>query len=171
MKNSRMKYLFPIGLFIALFLDGSLSLAWAPWMFTDHVSIESRLVLLWLVMAVGYGEDIKHIMLWATLAGIVFDLYYTGILGVMTVILPITVYLTRVMFQYFARSFLVVFLIYLVDILIITFLFYWSNLLSGFTSTDLVEFIVRTMGPTLLYNMVAFVLLFLPLKKFYTEVR
>ena len=168
MRTSKMKYLFPIGLFIALFLDGSISESFSKYMFTPSISIESRLVLLWLIMAVCYGQ-VDHILAWAAAAGFFFDLYYTGILGVFTIILPLTVYLTRSAYQFFTQSFIVVLLIYLIDITIVTVLFYWVNALIGFTSVDQTTYIGRTLGPTLAYNLAMFVILFFPLERFFRK--
>lgn len=52
METSKMKYVFPVGLFLAFLLDGTLSSILASQMFTSHVAIESRLILLWFVMAI-----------------------------------------------------------------------------------------------------------------------
>ncbi|MCP0886514.1 rod shape-determining protein MreD [Ligilactobacillus sp. WILCCON 0076] len=166
MESVKMRYLFPLGLFIALFLDGSLSLQFSGSMFTQSVSIESRLILLWLVMAICYG-NVRHIFVWAVIAGYFFDTYYTGILGLFIVMLPLIVYITRSIMRYFTSSFIVVLLIYLIDITILTVLFYWANALIGFTSVSITTFISKTLGPTLAYNLAIFVILFFPLEQFF----
>ena len=48
---SRLKYVFPLGLFVCLFLDGSLSHVWAPLFFRYPYSMASELVILWLVLS------------------------------------------------------------------------------------------------------------------------
>ncbi len=66
MANSTLKYYFPLGLIICIVLDGTLSSLYAQYFFTSSLSIESRLTLLWLVMAIFYGE-VDRLMLWALL--------------------------------------------------------------------------------------------------------
>ncbi|WP_025021636.1 rod shape-determining protein MreD [Ligilactobacillus hayakitensis] len=168
MNLEKISYLFPIGLIISVFLDGSLTQMFAPHFFTNLTSVESRLMLLWLVMAICYG-NVERIYLWSIVAGIIYDLYYTGILGVFTLILPLMVYITQEIFKYFTRSFLVVLLIYLIDITVLTLLDYWANSILGFTSEPLTMLIGRTLGPTLAYNLAWFVVLFIPISSFYRE--
>lgn len=168
MHSSRIKYIFPLGLFIALFLDGTITQAFAPEMFTPAVAIESRLLLLWLIMAVCYSQA-EHILLWAGIAGFFFDLYYTGILGISVILLPLVVYLTQKTYQFFTGSFIVVLLIYLIDVTLLTLLFYLVNSLIGFTDAGLTTFIARTLGPTLAYNLAMFVILFIPLKSLFEK--
>lgn len=163
-----MRYFFPIGTFLFLFLDGSFTHLFSPTFFTTSVSVESRLILLWLVMGICYGQ-VDHLFMWSAIAGLFFDLFYTGVLGIFTLLLPFMVYLTRNVLMFFNRSFIVVLLIYLIDITVLTTLFYWGNALIGFTSASGVTFIARTLGPTLAYNLATFVVLYWPLKMFFEK--
>ena len=116
MRIAKMRYFFPIGLFLALILDGSLSHLFSAQFFSTTISVESRLVLLWLVMTIcTCGDKVKHIGLWTAVAGLFFDMFYTGIIGVYVLILPVMVIFTRWIAQYFAPSFLVTIMIYLID--------------------------------------------------------
>ena len=162
MRTEKMNYYFPIGLFLAMFLDGGLTQVFAKQMFTNTMAMESRLVLL----AVCYG-NVEHLVMWSAIVGLFYDMFYTGILGVFTMILPLMVYVTKYMFQFFTRSFIVVLLIYLIDITIVTFLFFWANSLVDFTNATITDLIGRTLGPTLIYNLAWFVVLFLPLEHFF----
>ncbi|GBG93959.1 rod shape-determining protein MreD [Ligilactobacillus salitolerans] len=166
MRISKMRYFFPIGTFLFLFLDGSVSQIFASSFFSPTRAVESRLILLWLVLAICYGE-VEHLLLWAALAGLMFDLYFTGVLGIFTLLLPFMVYLTRNILTFFKPSFIVVLLIYLIDVTVLTALFYWVNVLIGFTSVSIVTFIGRTLGPTLAFNLASYVLLYWPLKRFF----
>ena len=46
---SRLRYVFPLGLFAALFLDGSLSKIFAGFFFHYPYAMVSQLVIVWLV--------------------------------------------------------------------------------------------------------------------------
>ena len=73
MANSKLKYYFPLGLIICIVLDGTLSSLYAQYFFTSSLSIESRLTLLWLVMAIFYGE-LDRLMVWAFIGGVFFEM-------------------------------------------------------------------------------------------------
>ena len=172
METSRMKYVFPVGLFLAFLFDGTLSNVLASQMFTAHVAIESRLILLWFVMAIFYGDEkVEHIYVWAFLSGLLFDVYYTGFLGIMTIIVPFIVYLNREATQFLGRaSFIMVLLIYLIDITILTAMNYFAFALIGQAATPFDEFVIRVLWPTLVYNIALFIILFGPVKKFFMNI-
>ncbi|MFT8373663.1 MAG: rod shape-determining protein MreD [Liquorilactobacillus satsumensis] len=165
MRISKMRYFFPLGLFLGLFLDGTFSNLFSKQMFSTSFSIESRLFVLWWVMCVCLGEG-EPSMFWAGCVGFVFDLYYTGIICPFVMIVPLIVYLTKIMYSFFKPSFIVVLLIYLIDIALLTLLFYWINVMIGFTNSSLTSFISTTLGPTLAYNLAAFVICYFPLQRF-----
>mgnify|MGYP002773582829 FL=1 len=140
-------------------------------MFTSHVAIESRLILLWFVMAIFYGDEkVVHIYVWAFLSGLLFVVYYTGFLGIMAIIVPFIVYLNREATPFFGRSFIMVLLIYLIDITILTAMNYFAFSLIGQASTQFDEFVMRVLWPTLVYNIALFVMLFVPVKKVFTGI-
>lgn len=168
MRIQKMRYIFPIGLFLAIFLDGVLTHVWSGWMVTSTVSIESRLVFLWLFMAICFG-DIKYMIPWTILAGFVYDMYYTGIIGIFMLILPIMVYVTRWIIQYFEPSFIVLLLIYLIDVTLLLSLGYGMNLLINLTNVSPVVFIGRTLGPSLAFNLAFFTILYYPLKQLFLK--
>lgn len=163
MRISKIRYYYPLGLFIALFLDGALSDTFAGNFFNSNSTIESRLFLLWIVMSVFFAE-VEHPYFWAVTIGLTFDLFFTGIIGPFFMLVPLILYLTKVMYSFFTPSFIVVLLIYLIDIALFTLLFYWINVMIGFTSISLASFISGTLGPTLAFNLAAFVILYVPIK-------
>ena len=115
---SRLRYIFPLGLFISLFLDGSLSNVWAKLFFSYPYSMMSELVLVWLVLSYYFEEEIEIPLIpFAALAGIVFDVYFTGILGLDIFLFPLIVELTKVLSRYFSQSFLTIIMISLLILL------------------------------------------------------
>lgn len=168
MRIQKMRYIFPIGLFLAVFLDGTLTHVWSGWMVTPTTFVESRLVLLWLFMAVCFGE-VDHIIFWSILAGFIYDMYYTGIIGIFILLFPLMVYITQWIVQFFEPSFILLVLIYLIDITILLSMGYALNLLINLTDVSVVNFIGRTLGPSLAYNLAFFVALYYPLKKLFLK--
>lgn len=166
--NTKMRYFFPIGLLFFLLLDGSISLEFSALMYAAGIAISSLLVCLWLVMAVCYAQ-IDHIYFWAIIAGLIWDCFYSSIIGPMTLILPLMVYITKVAYEFFAPSFIVVLLIYLIDIAIVTGMYFMISRMDGLTNAAISTFIARSLGPSIAYNLATFVVLYFPLAKFFSK--
>ncbi|MBM6940820.1 rod shape-determining protein MreD, partial [Lactobacillus coleohominis] len=93
---SRIRFLFPIGLFIAFFLDGSFSKVFANQFFSFPYTMVSQLVLLWLVLAYFFEADIKIPLYgFAVIVGALTDLYYAGVFGLFIVLYPLMVWVTK----------------------------------------------------------------------------
>lgn len=162
---SRLKYVFPIGLFVCLFLDGALSHVWAPLFFSYPYSLVSELVLLWLVLAYFFENGIEIPLIpFAIAAGIVADLYLSGILGLHMVLFPCIIALTKLLSRYFSSSFLSMIMIFFIDIVVFETATYWAYSLIGIINVGLGDYLVFTLAPTLALNLVYFVVLYWPLK-------
>lgn len=170
-KNSSLKYVFPIGLVIAFFLDGSLSYNLMGILYHSY-SMVPYLSLFWLITAVFFVNDYNlHLEAWATLLGAVFDWYYVGIWGVFIFIFPLAVYLTRILYRYFSTSFFSAFVIYLIDLIMVLLLGnFASRIVSHITRVATYtgwNFILYSVVPTLLLNAVIFVILYFPVQQLY----
>ena len=165
---SRLRFIFPIGLLICFFLDGSLSKIFAPLFFADPYSIVSCLTLLWLVLAYFFEGDVAIPLTgFAIVVGAVADVYYAGIWGLFIFLYPLMVWLTRVLAHSFNPSFLTSILIFFIDVAVFEFLNYVAYNLVGVTSTNLVDFVVDVLAPSLALNLVYFVLLYWPISVIY----
>ncbi len=153
---SRLKYIFPIGLFVCLFLDGALSHVWAPLFFSYPYSMVSELVLLWLVLSYFFQDDIEIPLIpFAIAAGAVYDLYFSGILGLYIFLYPLVVEITKILSRYFSSSFLSMIMIFFVDIVIFE------------TFVGFGDYLIYTLAPTLALNLIYFVVLFWPIRAIY----
>lgn len=165
---SRLKYVFPIGLFVSLFLDGALSHVWAPLFFRYPYSMMSELVLLWLVLAYFFenGIDIPLIP-FAIAVGVVADMYSSGILGLYMVLYPCIVALTQLLAKYFSGSFLSMIMIFFVDIVAFATINYWAYYMVGVTNANFGDFLAFSLAPTLAFNLVYFVVLYWPIQSLF----
>lgn len=162
---SQLKYVFPLGLFVCLFLDGALSHVWAPVLFRYPYSMASELVLLWLVLSYFFQEDIEIPLIpFAIAAGAVYDLYFSGILGLYIFLYPLVVAITKILSRYFSSSFLSMIMIFFVDIVIFETLNYWAYYLIDVTNVGFGDYLVYTLAPTLALNLIYFVVLFWPIR-------
>lgn len=165
---SRLKYVFPLGLFIALFLDGSFSKIFAPLMFSYPYSMSSQLVMLWLVLSFFFEENIQIPLVWfAVFAGAVVDLYYSGILGLFIFLYPLIVMVTRALDRLMDRNFLNMILIFFIDLVVFELLNYLAYRIVGVIQQGFGDFLVDNLAPTLALNLVYFVIFFWPVNRLY----
>lgn len=167
---SKLKYVFPIGLLIAFFLDGSLSKVFSATFFSYPYSMVSHLLLLWLVLGYFFEGDVQIPLVgFAAAAGAAFDLYYSGILGLFLFLFPLIIGLTKMIGQFFTPSFLSAIMIYFIDLTCLEFVNYIAYSLIGVASTNFANFLLYTLGPTLALNLVYFVILYFPISVIYSR--
>ncbi|BAP86063.1 rod shape-determining protein MreD [Paucilactobacillus hokkaidonensis JCM 18461] len=161
---SRLRYIFPIGLFITFFLDGSISKVFSGWLFSYPYSTVSHLVVLWLVLACFFEEDIKiPLVPFAAVAGLVFDLYYSGIVGLFMFLFPLIVGLTKTLAKYFSPTFLTAIMIFFIDIAFLELVNYFAYSLIGVISSNFGDFLIYVLAPTLALNLIYLVILYFPI--------
>ena len=167
---SRLRVIFPVGLFLALFLDGSLSNVFAAHLFRYPYSSVLHLVLLWVIFAVYLDDrDDLSIGIWSAFAGLVFDWYYTGIIGVYAVALPLVVYLSRQIKPWLDLNFLTMLMVYIINLTIVeTFVYIWY-IIGKVVTGNLADFAVYTLGPTIAVNLALFVILYYPVRQLYLK--
>ncbi|AYM03540.1 rod shape-determining protein MreD [Levilactobacillus yiduensis] len=168
---SKLRFGFPVFLFLALFLDGSISQVFSVQMFRYPTAMVSHLVVLWLVCGVLFEADDGTFDMplgwWAAVAGAVFDLYYTGIFGIAVFIFPLVVYLTRRLASWIRPNFLSGLLIYFIDITVVEGLGYLASRAMRLNTGAGSAFLVNTLGPTLAFNLAMFVILYFPIRWVY----
>lgn len=165
---SRLRFVFPIGLFIAFFLDGLLSKIFAAQFFGYPYTMVSQLALLWFVLSC-FFEDNVHIPLtaFAIFTGVIADLYYSGVWGLYVVLYPLLVWLTRLFVRELDQTFLNHILIFFIDISCFQLLNYWAYYMIGIVHVNFVDFLLDTLAPTLALNLVYFVILYWPINGLY----
>lgn len=167
---SRLRYLFPIGLLICFFLDGSLSKIFASQFFSYPYSMVSQLALLWLVLSYFFEDNIKIPLYGFGMAiGILADLFYSGIWGLFIVLYPFVVWVTILLAKYLSRSFFNNLIIFFIDVVIFQLLNYWGYLIIGVVDANFGSFLLYTLAPTLALNLVYFVILYWPINMMYTR--
>lgn len=165
---SRLRYVFPLGLFIALFLDGSFSKIFAPLMFSYPYSMSSQLVMLWLVLSYFFEGNIKIPLVgFAVAVGAVVDVYYSGILGLFIFLYPLVVVLTQQLDRLMDRNFLNMILIFFIDLVVFELLNYLGYRIVGIINNGFGDFLVDSLAPTLALNLVYFVIFFWPISRLY----
>lgn len=165
---SKLRWVFPIGLLVALFLDGSLSHVFSGIFFHYPSAMSSQLLLLWLVLSYFFEGD-THIPVvgFAALAGAICDLYYSGIWGLFLFLYPAIVMLTRLLARYMPTSFLSHIMIFFVDITVFELLNYWAYSVIGVTTAGFGDFLAGVLAPTLALNLIYFVIFYFPIARLF----
>lgn len=159
---------FVIGQFVAFFLDGSISQALSGTLFKYPNSMVPCLTVLWLILAAFFGNVKKlHLYTWAAVVGFIFDMYYTGLLGVYVFVFPLVVYLCQSVYQILPPNFLSGFLVYFLGITVLVSLGYVANAFIGETDEPITQFLVNTLAPTLALNLVLLAIVYLPIETLY----
>ncbi|WP_105957166.1 rod shape-determining protein MreD [Apilactobacillus quenuiae] len=162
LSHSPLKYILPIGILIALFLDGSISLVFSHLLLNNYYFIP-QLTFLWLFFAMFFIQRINiRIEWWAALSGLIFDMYYTGIIGVYLFIFPLAIYMGKKLYKLLSVDIFSSILIYIIDLSIIYLLSFFVNKLQNLTSMSDSFFLVHVLGPTLIINILFLVILYIP---------
>lgn len=165
---SRLRYVFPIGLLVAFFLDGSLSKICAGLFFRYPYAMSSQLVMLWLVFTYFFKEDIDvPLMGAAVIVGILADLYYAGILGLFIFLYPAVIMMTRTLGKLLDRTFLSTILIFFIDLTVFALLNYFAYAAIGISHANFGDFLVYNLAPTLALNLIYFVILYWPISRLF----
>lgn len=165
-------FIFVIGEFIAFFLDGSLSQILSGTLYRYPNSLVPSLTLMWLILAVFFGDSKKlHITMWSAIIGFIFDMYYTGLLGVYVFIFPLVIYLCQTVYQMLPPNFMSDFLVYFLGITVWVSLGFVANSFIGQTSDSVAQFMVNTLAPTLAINLVFMALAYFPIESLYRSHR
>lgn len=159
---------FVIGQFIAFFLDGSISQTMSGILFKYPNTMVPYLTVLWLILAAFFGNGKKlHLYTWFAVIGFIFDMYYTGLLGVYVFIFPLVVYLCQLVYQILPPNFMSGFLVYFLGITVLVSLGYMANVFIGETDSSVAQFLVNTLAPTLALNLVLLTIVYFPVEALY----
>ena len=169
---SRMRFIFPIVLLLAFFLDGSLSSVFSSFLFSYPYSMVSHLVILWIVLGViqeGRNTRVIPFTFFAAVIGFLFDTYYAGILGLFVFLFPLIVWVTRMLSKNFSPTFFNSIMIIFIDIALLELLNYIAYSIIGIASASFADFVLYTLAPTLALNLIYFVVFYVPISAVYEK--
>ncbi|WP_390408264.1 rod shape-determining protein MreD [Lacticaseibacillus jixiensis] len=152
-------------LFAALLLDGVLSLVLGQWLMTAQFVGVPELTLMTMLMMVVFVPDEHYIVWFAVGFGLLFDVMYTGVLGVNALIWPLIIYIAKVLREYIPRSPLFVAALVVIAVTLYGIANYAMNQLIGYANSNVANLIAVHLGPTLLVNLVGFAIVYLPLSR------
>ncbi|MGX7106737.1 rod shape-determining protein MreD [Hutsoniella sourekii] len=160
-RSQRIRWTIPFILFLTTILDSALPAVF-PVAFLGHNQvIIPHLTLYWIVTFAFFLRD-SSILPWSFLAGLFYDGYNTTFLGLYGVIYLITTYIIHKSKKFFPHNVWIHLMLFIVAISFVDILVYLFYSELGVTQLAGSLFLVNRLGPTLIFNIVAFILLYFP---------
>lgn len=132
--------------------------------FSGHrIIVPHFLLVVLLLMTVYYFRN--RTIAAAFLFGLFYDVYYTGILGVYLCLFPLSVYLTSKLMKMLQSNLLIVSIVTVINIAFIEVMVYQLNQLIFNVPMQWTEFGDLRLWPTLILNLVFFIIVAYPIKK------
>ncbi|EDO1158078.1 rod shape-determining protein MreD [Listeria innocua] len=151
-----------VGTFI---LEGVISLQFGNGLFNDkHLFIPHFLLVMLTIMTCFYKRNTT--LAYAFILGLLFDIYYTGVMGIYFAIFPFTVYITDKFMKVLQNNIFLVGLITVFNIILTESLVYAFYYLIGSTTMTIPVFIDQRLWTTILFNLAFFLVIFFPFRLF-----
>lgn len=152
-------------LFVALLADGTLTQLFAQFIMKPTFTAVPQLTLLALVMITLFLPEERYIVPIAAVTGLIFDSFYTGMLGIMALIWPLLIYILHSLRDNVPHSPLYVGAVVVITLTADEFAEYAMSRFIGYGTTNVTTLIASHLGPGLLINIVIFALGYLPLSR------
>lgn len=170
--HTKLKWTFAIITFFLLFLDGALYANMAGLLSSGKNNILPMLLVIWFVYAVLFElDDDLPIYMWTFIAGLIYDIFYFGVVGGFTVGLPLMVWISKKLRYYLSDSVISLFMIIILSITSLQLFTYMAALIAGLDVGNAAEYIVWTFTPSLALNVVIAVVLYLPMKALFKKLK
>ncbi|QVI35732.1 rod shape-determining protein MreD [Lacticaseibacillus chiayiensis] len=152
-------------LLLLLLIDGSLASVLAQWIMQPSFMGIPQLTLLGLVMVTLLVPEEKYTTWIGALIGLVFDSFYTGILGVNALLFALVIYIVRQIRPYIPHTAVFVGMVYIIALLLYSIANYFVNHFIGYGNSGVVTLIANHLGPGLTVNLILFVIVYGPLHR------
>lgn len=165
MKSSRRIYWVPLVMIVMFLLDGVVMNHFSPLLIESGYTLMPRMVIITLVMLTFWIDNPR--MFWfAVIVGLMYDSYYSGILGVYMAIFAAIVRFAwvirgRMSLNPFTLGVALVVLLSLTEVSV-----YGVYHIQGFTAMPWRDFLVQRLTSSIVLNLVLYYILYFPLKKF-----
>lgn len=161
--------------YIAIMLDGGIALYFAPVLFKMPMSASPYLSLIVMMMPVltGTVKQMKERSLYiaAFLGGLLFDIFYSGLIGISMIGFPLTVWLASKLQRYLPTSFMSSVAVWFVSMSMYLVFDYAGFGIINLTNLNIPDFIIFHMFPTLIINLMLLVLVYGLLNYWYHATR
>lgn len=148
---------------LAFYLDGLIKWSFLNNMNKGNITIVPQMMLMVLIMLTIRIDNRRTILIYGIVFGLIYDSYYFGIIGLYTILLP----LILVGVDHYKYLFAKASVGYETSVYFLGLTFLQSGVfllekLFRLASADVGDFITFILGPTLLWNVVVFFILYVP---------
>lgn len=167
MKRFKIQYLTYLYLvfFLLMLLDAHITNFFTN--FNHNTSVwQSELLLLVMLFAAGRLPQ-RYMILSALSIGILFDIYYLGLIGIYAVALPFVVWLMYLFHSIYYQNLMTLFFSWIVSLTAVQLITLGLQLLFKITVINGEFFVTNSVAPTLVLNILYFAVLMFPLKKIF----
>ncbi|EUJ51669.1 rod shape-determining protein MreD [Paenilisteria rocourtiae] len=163
--NMRKVVVMPLIAIAVFILEGVSSMLFSQSFFGEQrVFIPHFLIVMLVLMATFYNRNVT--LIYAFILGIVFDIYYTGILGIYFAIFPLVVYLTDKFMKVLQSNIMLVGLVAVFNVILTECLVYGFYVLIGGTDMVFATFVDQRLWTTILLNLAFFLVIYFPFRNF-----
>ncbi|KHD86968.1 rod shape-determining protein MreD [Heyndrickxia ginsengihumi] len=132
-----------------------------------YILVPHFLLVVLVLMGIFYRP--KTSIMYAFIFGMLYDAFYTGVLGIYLFFFPLAVYITTKMMKVLQSNLVISGIVVLFNITIVEFLVYGVNLLINHDLMNLADFLNLRLWPTLVLNLAFFIVIGLPMRNFLTR--
>ncbi len=161
--------------YVAIMLDGGIALYFAPVLFKMPMSASPYLSLIVMMMPVltGTVTQMKERSLYiaAFLGGLLFDIFYSGLIGISMIGFPLTVWVASKLQRYLETLFISSVAVWFVSMSMYLVFDYAGFGIINLTNLNITDFIIFHMFPTLIVNLLLLVLVYGLLNYWYHATR
>ena len=167
LKKETMKYYLPIVLFFLMLIDGHLTRMLGEWSKGTYMSNAHFLILALLCCSMAFEK--RYLLITTIVLGAIYDAYYIGVIGIYAVALPLIVWLMYVMKDVIHVNIFTEFFSMIIFVTGYELFTMVVQLIFKLAVVNNTYFITRFLGPTLLLNMIIFVLFIFPFNKLFSD--
>lgn len=157
----RLKWTIPVVLFLTTIIDASLPAIFPTALLGNGQIITSHITLYYIVTFAFYFRD-SNILFYSFLFGLFYDSFNTTILGLFALVYLLSAYLIILVKKFLPKNIVIHFMLFVVSMTLVDILVFIFYKELGITSISMTTFLVSRMAPTLIFNFVMMIVLFMP---------
>lgn len=162
-KKEQLKYCIPVIFFLLMLIDGQLTKGVET--LTDNMYLANAHLMLLAFMTVIPKLSKTYLLITSLVLGMICDSYYLGIIGIYTVALTATVMMMFTFQRIVHTNLLTGFFGIIIFVTVYELIAVFLQVIFQLSNVAPLLFITEVLGPTLLFNMLLYVLLAYPMKK------
>lgn len=150
-KQNHFKALFPILALGLLLLDGRFTMMFSLFSNTRNICSVQFLLLLFIVAYFKVGAG-PYLYAWTLIFGILYDLYYYGIIGIYAFCFPMMIFILQHISMYLKKNIPSYLMLFLLCTIWVLYGSYFMQVLFSLTQLDFLSYMILYVAPSLLFS-------------------